>query len=66
MRLCYHYHTLSTNDNENKFIKQTVCSLYNIKLLTKKNVMLAFMSGDQSWKRRIRLRTQGTYEKKIT
>ena len=26
--------------------------------------MLAFMSGDQTWKRRIRLRTQATYEKK--
>ena len=30
----------------------------------KKNVMLAFMSGDQTLKRRIRLRTQATYEKK--
>ena len=27
--------------------------------------MLAFMSGDQTWKRRIRLRTQATYEKKV-
>ena len=26
----------------------------------KKNVNLAFMSGDQTWKRRIRLRTQAT------
>ena len=31
----------------------------------KKNVMLAFMSGDQTWKQKIRLRTQATYEKKI-
>ena len=30
----------------------------------KKNIMLAFMSGDQTWNRRIRLRTQATYEKK--
>ena len=26
-----------------------------------KNIMLVFMSGDQTWKRRIRLRTQATY-----
>ena len=26
--------------------------------------MLDFMSGDQTWKRRIHLRTQATYEKK--
>ena len=33
-----------------------------------KNVMLDFMSGDQTWKRTIRLRTQATYiyEKKNT
>ena len=30
----------------------------------KKDVLLAFMSGDQTWKQRIRLSTQATYQKK--
>ena len=33
--------------------------------MSRKDVMLDFMSGDQTWKRRIRLRTQATYKKKI-
>ena len=44
---------------------KTVCSFYNMKLCTKKDIMLDSMSGDQTWKRRIRLRRQATYEKKI-
>ena len=32
--------------------------------MNKKGVMLDFMSGDQTWKRRIGSRTQATYEKK--
>ena len=47
---------------------KTVCSFYIIELwttTTKKDVNLAFMSGDQTWKRKIRLRTQATYEKKV-
>ena len=33
---------------------KTVCSLYNIKQWHKKDVMPDFMSGDKTWKRRIR------------
>ena len=44
------------NDDDRSAIllnRKIVCSFHNIELL-KKNVIMEFISGDQTWKRRIR------------